>query len=94
MLGFLSIYQGGTMQQVHRRYSYEEVAFLLEAYSQGLITRVEVEEVLDLGKTSIFALWREHHGSPEAFTVPASLSGSSDGAKSTSSQRRIACCPN
>ncbi|MCJ7620749.1 MAG: hypothetical protein MUP64_11100 [Anaerolineae bacterium] len=60
------------MQQVHRRYSYEEVAFLLEAYSQGLITRVEVQEVLDLGKFSLFALWREYYRNPEAFTVRAS----------------------
>ena len=31
------------MGQVHKRFSDEQVAFLLQAYSQGLMTRVEVQ---------------------------------------------------
>lgn len=57
------------MAQVHTRFSDEQVIFLLQAYSQGLITRVEVQEALDIGKTRFFALWREYHRNPEAFTV-------------------------
>jgi len=57
------------MGQVHTRFSDEQVAFPLQAYSEGLITRVEVQEVLGIGKTRFFALWREYHRHPEAFTV-------------------------
>ncbi len=57
------------MDQVDKRFSDEQVAFLLQAYSQGLMTRVEVQEVLGIGKSRFFALWREYRGSPEAFTI-------------------------
>ena len=56
------------MGQVHKRFSDEQVAFLLQAYSQDLMTRVEVQEVLGIGKSRFFSLWREYHCSPEAFT--------------------------
>jgi len=57
------------MDQVHKRFSDEQVAFLLQAYSQGLMTRVEVQGVLGIGKSRFFSLWREYHCNPEAFTV-------------------------
>jgi len=57
------------MGQVHKRFSDEQVAFLLQAYSQGLMTRVEVQEVLGIGKSRFFSLWREYHCNPEPFTV-------------------------
>ena len=44
------------MGQVHKRFSGEQVAFMLQAYSQGLITRFEALEVLDIAKTRFFAL--------------------------------------
>ena len=56
------------MGQVHNRFSDEQVASHLRAYSRALITRVEVQEVLDIGKTRFFALWRKYDCSPEAFT--------------------------
>jgi allantoin racemase len=61
--------QEGTMDQVHKRFSDEQVAFLLRAYSQGLITRVEVQEALGIGKSRFFSLWRDYHGNPEAFSI-------------------------
>jgi len=57
------------MDQVHKRFSDEQVAFLLQKYSQGLMTRAEVQEVLDIAKTRFFALWREYRQDPEAFTI-------------------------
>lgn len=57
------------MGQVHKRFSDEQVAFLFDAYSQGLMTRVEVQEVLGIGKSRFFALWREYGRNQEAFTV-------------------------
>jgi hypothetical protein len=44
------------MGQVHKRFSGEQVAFLLQAHSQGLITRSEMLAVLDIAKTRFFAL--------------------------------------
>jgi len=57
------------MSQLHKRFSDEQVAFLLWAYSQGLITRVEIQEVLGIGKTRFFALWGKYRRDPEAFTL-------------------------
>jgi len=57
------------MDQLHKRFSGEQVAFLLRAYSQGLITRVEIQEVLGIGKTRFFVLWGEYRRDPEAFTL-------------------------
>jgi len=45
------------MGQVHKRFSDEQVAFPLQAYSQGLMTKVEVQEVLGIGKSRFFSLW-------------------------------------
>jgi len=45
------------MDQVHRRFSDEEVIFLLQAYSQGLMTKVEVQEVLGIGRSRFFSPW-------------------------------------
>jgi hypothetical protein len=57
------------MDQVHKRFSDEQVAFLLQAYSQGLMARVDVQEVLGISKSRFFGLWREYRSSPEAFTI-------------------------
>ena len=44
------------MGQVHRRFSDEQVGFLLQAYCQGLMTRVEAQEVLVIGESRFFSL--------------------------------------
>ena len=57
------------MVQLHRRFSGEQVAFLLRAYAEGLMSRVEVQEALHLGRSRFFALWRKYRHNPEAFSV-------------------------
>src|SRR3972149_8760443 len=57
------------MVQLHRRFSGEQVAFLLRAYAEGLMSRVEVQEALHLGRSRFFALWRKDRHNPEAFSV-------------------------
>jgi len=49
------------MGQVHKRFSDEQVAFLLQEYSQGLMTRLEVQEVLGIGRSRFFSLRRGSH---------------------------------
>jgi hypothetical protein len=64
ILGSLNTLQEGTMDQVHTRFSDEQVVFVLRKYCQGLMTRVEVQEVLGVAKTGFFAVWREYRRNP------------------------------
>lgn len=57
------------MTQLHRRFSDEQVAFLLHAYASGLMGRQEVEECLHIGKTRFFALWKRYQAGPDSFSV-------------------------
>ncbi len=57
------------MTQLHRRFSDEQVAFLLHAYSGGLMGRREVQECLRIGKTRFFGLWKRYRASPDSFSI-------------------------
>ena len=57
------------MAQVHKRFSDEQVAFLFQAYAQGLMSRVEVQQALAVGKARFFALWKGYRSNPQAFSV-------------------------
>ncbi len=57
------------MDQLHRRFSDEQIAFLLEAYTKGLMRRREVQEALDIGKTRFFALLKDYRLDPEGFSI-------------------------
>jgi hypothetical protein len=57
------------MGQVHKRFSDRQVGFPLQAYCQGLMTRVEPQEVLVISESRFFCLWREYYCGTGAFTV-------------------------
>jgi hypothetical protein len=57
------------MDQLHKRFSDEQVAFLLQACGQGLMSRREVQEALGIGRTRFFDLWRAFRQDPEAFSI-------------------------
>ena len=57
------------MEQLHRRFSDEQVAFLFDAYLKGLMRRLEVQEALGIGKTRCFALLRGYRRHPQEFSV-------------------------
>ena len=57
------------MGQLHRRFSDEQVVFLFQAYTQGLVRRTEVQEALGIGKTRVFALLKDYRRDPHAFSV-------------------------
>ena len=44
------------MDQIHRRFTAEQIRVLLLGYCQGTLCRSEVEEMLHLGKTRFFVL--------------------------------------
>ena len=57
------------MVQLHKRFSDEQVIFLLQAYEQGLMSREEVQDALDIHRSRFFILWKEYREDPEAFTI-------------------------
>jgi len=57
------------MNHLHRRFSKEQVQTLFANYSQGLMSRVEVQELLGIGKSRFFALWKRYRQDPEGFTL-------------------------
>ena len=57
------------MGQLHRRFSDEQIAILLQGYCQGLLPRCEVQEMLGISRSRLFALLRDYRQQPEAFSV-------------------------
>jgi hypothetical protein len=57
------------MSQLHHRFSDEQVAFLFQAYEQGLMSRAEVQEALDIRRSRFFVLLKEYRRDPEAFSI-------------------------
>jgi len=69
------------MDQLHKRFTNDQVKILLEGYIQGRISRSEIEGMLEINKTRFFALVKDYRRSPATFTLayeretPARLSG-------------------
>ena len=57
------------MDQLHKRFTDEQIKVLLQLYCQGLLTRAGVQETLSLGKTRFFALLKQYRQGPETFSV-------------------------
>lgn len=57
------------MTQLHKRFSDEQVAFLLHSYSQDLLSRQEVQDTLMIGKTRFFELWQQYQTDPDSFSI-------------------------
>jgi hypothetical protein len=74
------------MTQLHKRFTDDQVKVLLQGYSQGTMSRAEVEEMLHIGKTHFFALLKAFQHNPAAFSIsyerhsPAKLSASAEAA--------------
>ncbi len=57
------------MEQVHKRFTAEQVKVLLKGYCQGILDRPAIEETLGIGKTRFFALLRQYRHGPEKFSL-------------------------
>jgi hypothetical protein len=57
------------MDQLHRRFTTEQVKVILQGYCQGSITRSEAEEMLTIGKTRFFELLYEYWRNPQTFSI-------------------------
>ena len=68
------------MDQIHKRFTTEQIKVLFQGYCQGTIQMGCVEETLGIGKTRFFALLKEYRQSPKTFSLsykratPAKLS--------------------
>lgn len=58
-----------TMTQVHKRFTVEQVKVLFQGYSQGNLSRVDVERMLEIGKTRFFALLKSYRQDQETFSI-------------------------
>ena len=52
------------MDQIHKRFTAEQVKVLLKGYYQRILDRAAVEEILGIGKTRFFALLRQYRHDP------------------------------
>jgi len=57
------------MTQVHKRFTAEQVKILLQGYCQGNLSRSEIEEMLEIGKTRFFKLLKGYRNNPDAFSI-------------------------
>ena len=57
------------MNQIHKRFTDEQVKILFEGYCQGKINRADIQEMLSIGKSRFFALLKEYRRDPGAFSV-------------------------
>jgi hypothetical protein len=68
------------MNQIHKRFTAEQIEVVLQGYCRGTSERTSVEETLGIGKTRFFALLKEYRYNPKAFSLsykratPAKLS--------------------
>ena len=53
------------MDQLHKRFTDEQIKVLFQGYCQGVLRRAEVQEMLSIGKTRFFALLKQYRQDSE-----------------------------
>lgn len=56
------------MDQLHKRFTSEQIKALLKGYCQGVLERSAIEDILEISKTRFFALLKDYRYDPEKFT--------------------------
>jgi len=57
------------MTQLHKRFTDEQIRLLFKRYCEGLMPRIEIEEVIGVSKTRFFTLVKAYRLSPETFSI-------------------------
>jgi len=57
------------MEQLHRRFTVEQVKVLLKAYCQGTLDRPAIEETLGISRSTFFALLKQYRLNPDKFSL-------------------------
>ena len=72
------------MSQLHKRFTDEQIRVLLRGYCEGKMPRVEIQNMLEIGKTRFFALLKKYRQEPASFSLiyqrntPARLSAEAE----------------
>lgn len=72
------------MSQLHKRFTDEQIRVLLQGYCEGKMPRVEIQNLLEIGKTRFFALLKKYRQDPASFSLiyqrntPARLSAEAE----------------
>jgi transposase len=57
------------MDQLHRRFTDDQIRLLYQRYCEGMMSRTEIEETLGIGKTRFFTLLKKYRQNPEDFSI-------------------------
>ena len=57
------------MDQIHKKFTAEQVKVLLRGYCQGLLDRPGIEETLGIGRSAFFLLLKEYRRNPDEFSL-------------------------
>ena len=57
------------MDQIHKRFTAEQVKVLLRGYCQGILDRTAIVEVLGIGRSRFFVLLREYRRNSDEFSL-------------------------
>jgi len=57
------------MNQLHKRFTDEQIKLLFQGYCQGLLTRIEIQDMLSISKSRFFALLHEYRQDTETFSL-------------------------
>jgi transposase len=64
------------MTQLHKRFTDEQIRLLFKRFCEGLMTRMEIEEIIGVSKTRFFALVKAYRLNPETFSITYLRAGS------------------
>jgi transposase len=64
------------MDQLHKRFTDDQIRLLYRRYCEGMMSRTEIEEILGIGKTRFFALLKAYRQNPEDFSITYIRNGS------------------
>ncbi|PWB50447.1 MAG: hypothetical protein C3F13_15970 [Anaerolineales bacterium] len=64
------------MTQLHKRFTDEQIRLLFKRFCEGLMTRMEIEEIIGVSKTRFFTLLKAYRLNPETFSIAYLRTGS------------------
>jgi hypothetical protein len=64
------------MDQLHKRFTDDQIRLLYRRYCEGMMSRMEIEEILGIGKTRFFAILKAYRQNPEDFSITYTRSSS------------------
>jgi hypothetical protein len=68
-LWYIPLKKEECMDQIHKRFTAEQIQVLLKGYCQGMLDRPSIEEVLGVSKTRFFALLRQYRHDADKFSL-------------------------